>query len=141
MTTRTVADVMTEDVVSVRATAPVREAAEAMRDHDIGDVVVVNDGLVSGVVTDRDLAVRVLAGRMDPNTTVVGDVCTPNVVAARRDTTVEEAVEAMRDWAVRRLPVVDTDGRPVGVVSIGDLARVQDPQSALADISSAPPNS
>jgi len=141
MPTRTVADLMTEDVVTVRATEPVRQAAEAMRDHDIGDVVVVDDGRVSGVVTDRDLAVRVLAGRMDPSTTVVADVCTPNVVAAQPDTTIEEAVEAMRDWAVRRLPVVDGDGRPLGVVSIGDLAQVQDPHSALADISSAPPNS
>lgn len=140
MATQTVADVMTDRVVALAADAPVREAAEAMRDNDIGDVIVLDEGKVRGIVTDRDLVVRVVAERLDPTDAHLADVCSANVIAARPDTTVDDAVRAMRERAVRRLPVVDSEGRPVGVVSLGDLARAQAPQSALADISNAPPN-
>ncbi|WP_275264648.1 CBS domain-containing protein [Jiangella asiatica] len=131
---------MTEQVMSVPTTAPVRQAAEVMRDNDIGDVVVVDDGVVRGVLTDRDMVIRVLADNKEPNAVTVGEVYSANVVVAQADTTIDDAVRAMRDRAVRRLPVVDREGRPVGVVSIGDFARSEDPHSALADISDAPPN-
>lgn len=138
--THTVADVMTGRVVSLSTTAPVHAAAEAMRDNDIGDVVVVENGVVRGLLTDRDIAVRVVAEGLNPEATVVGDVCSENVVATFPETSVGEAVKAMRDRAVRRLPVINSDGQAVGVVSIGDLAQSEDPRSALADISKAPPN-
>lgn len=140
MTTRTVAEVMTEQVMSVPTTAPVRQAAEMMRDNDIGDVVVVDGGVLRGVLTDRDIVVRVVADNKDPNTVAVGEVCSGNVVAAQPDTTIDDAVRAMRGRAVRRMPVIDSERHPVGVVSIGDFARSEDPHSALADISDAPPN-
>lgn len=139
-TTQVVADVMTPEVIGVSPSAPVTEAAELMREYDVGDVLVVEDNKVRGIVTDRDLAVRVLAAHLEPESTTVSEVCSEDLVSVLPDLPVSEAVELMREYAVRRLPVIATDGRPHGVVTIGDLAVTEDPQSALADISAAPPN-
>jgi CBS domain-containing protein len=118
----------------------VREAAEAMRANDIGDVVVVDDnGKLSGILTDRDIVVRVVAEGRDPRTTRIGDIASRDLTAVSPDDPVDRAVQLMRDKAIRRLPAVDK-GKPVGIVSIGDLALDRDPGSALADISAAPPN-
>jgi CBS domain-containing protein len=115
------------------------DAARVMRDSDIGDVIVIEGGSVCGIVTDRDIVVRGIASGKDPATTRLGEICSKDVTTMSSDTPVEEAVRLMRDRAIRRLPVVDGD-RPVGVVSLGDLAVERDPSSALADISEAPPN-
>jgi CBS domain-containing protein len=139
-TTQVVADVMTPEVIGVSPSALVTEAAELMREYDVGDVLVVEDNRVRGIVTDRDLAVRVLAVHLEPESTTVSEVCSEDLVSVLPDLPVPEAVELMREYAVRRLPVIAADGRPHGVVTIGDLAVTEDPQSALADISAAPPN-
>jgi CBS domain-containing protein len=118
----------------------VREAAETMRANDIGDVVVVDDnGAISGILTDRDIVVRVVAEGRDPRATRIGDIASRELTAVSPDDPVDRAVLLMRERAIRRLPVVDK-GKPVGIVSIGDLALDRDPDSALADISAAPPN-
>ncbi|HCT78441.1 MAG TPA: CBS domain-containing protein [Micromonosporaceae bacterium] len=136
----TVSEVMTPEPVCLGAQNTANEAAAKMRDHNIGDVLVTgNNGDLRGVVTDRDLVVRVLARSMDPASTRLGDICSPDPVKVSPQDPVSHAVELMRDKALRRLPVV-SDGRLVGIVSIGDLAVQEDPQSALADISAAPPN-
>lgn len=140
MSPETVSDVMTPQLVSLPSAAPVTQAAELMRTNGIGDVIVTGNGAVQGVVTDRDLVIRVLAAHRDPERTTVGEVCSPDVVTIHPDASVAEAVDIMRDRAVRRLLVIDDDGQVRGVVTIGDLAVTQDPQSALADISAAPPN-
>lgn len=139
-TQTTVADVMTLGVVTVSPETSVTEAARRMRDEDIGDVLVVSGEELRGVVTDRDLVVRALAEPIEPRLVRVEDVCSDEVRVVETETPVPEAVRLMREWAVRRLPVVDRSGRPVGMVSIGDLARDRQPESALADISQAPPN-
>lgn len=139
-TTQVVADVMTPEVIGVSPSAPVTEAAELMREYDVGDVLVVEDNRVRGIVTDRDLAVRVLAAHLEAESTTVSEVCSEDLVSVLPDLPISEAVELMREYAVRRLPVIAADGRPHGVVTIGDLAVTEDPQSALADISAAPPN-
>lgn len=137
---QTIGEVMTRDPLTVDATAPVSDAARIMREYNIGDVMVMkSDGSLRGIVTDRDLALRVLAPGYDPNQMKVEDVCSDKVSAIDSAQPVAEAVAMMRDRAIRRLPVVD-DGRLVGVVSLGDLAMERDPKSALADISEAPPN-
>lgn len=141
MAQHTVSDVMTHEVIGLPATASVAEAAELMRDHDIGDVLVMDDGRVQGLITDRDLAIRVLAEHREPANTTIGDVCSSDVTSVSPDAPVAEAVSLMRDRAVRRLPVIGSDGQAQGMVSIGDLALSEDPSSALADISAAPPNS
>ena len=133
-------DVMTTNPQTLPESTTVREAAEAMRANDIGDVVVVDDnGKLSGILTDRDIVVRVVAEGRDPRTTRIGDIASRDLTAVSPDDPVDRAVQLMRDKAIRRLPAVDK-GKPVGIVSIGDLALDRDPGSALADISAAPPN-
>lgn len=133
-------DVMTTNPETLPESTTVREAAEAMRANDIGDVVIVDDnGKLSGILTDRDIVVRVVAEGRDPRTTRIGDIASRDLTAVSPDDPVDRAVQLMRDKAIRRLPAVDK-GKPVGIVSIGDLALDRDPGSALADISAAPPN-
>jgi CBS domain-containing protein len=137
--TNSIAAVMTKQPMVLESDSPVMDAARVMRDSDIGDVIVIEGGSVCGIVTDRDIVVRGIASGKDPATTRLGEICSKDVTTMSSDTPVEEAVRLMRDRAIRRLPVVDGD-RPVGVVSLGDLAVERDPSSALADISEAPPN-
>ena len=133
-------DVMTTNPETLPESTTVREAAEAMRANDIGDVVVVDDnGQLSGILTDRDIVVRVVAEGRDPRATRIGDIASRDLTAVSPDDPVDRAVQLMRDKAIRRLPAVDK-GKPVGIVSIGDLALDRDPGSALAEISAAPPN-
>ncbi|HEX2272583.1 MAG TPA: CBS domain-containing protein [Acidimicrobiales bacterium] len=135
----TVQDVMTTDPVALDASEPVVEAARRMKDQDIGDVIVVEGGQVCGVVTDRDIVVRVLAEGRDPSQTRLGEVCSRDVATVSPGDDLTTAGDLMRDRAIRRVPVVE-DGRPVGIVSIGDLAIERDPDSALSHISAAPPS-
>jgi CBS domain-containing protein len=134
-----VSAVMTRQPVVLGPQSLLADAARAMRDSDIGDVIVVEGGNVFGIVTDRDIVVRGIASDRDPSTTRLDEICSRDLATVSSDTPVEEAVRIMRDKAIRRLPVVEA-GKPVGVVSIGDLAVERDPASALADISEAPPN-
>lgn len=135
-----VRNVMTPDPIALPATATLVEASRVMRDNSIGDVLVLADGRLCGVVTDRDIVTRALADSADPTTTVLEDVCSADVVSVRPDESVDQAVHLMRTRAIRRLPVVDETGKPVGMVTLGDLAVEYDSKSALADISAAPPN-
>ncbi|CAL9313324.1 Hypoxic response protein 1 [Streptomyces sp. SudanB25_2051] len=130
---------MTAGVAAVRPDASLVEAAQLMRAQDIGDVLVADGDLLLGVVTDRDITVRAVAEGADPLTVNAETVCTPDPVCVGPDDEVATAVRLMRRHAVRRLPVV-ADGRPLGVVSLGDLAVAEDPDSALAEISRAEPN-
>jgi CBS domain-containing protein len=138
--TQQIADVMTRNPYGVMSTATLNEAAQMMRDQEIGDVLVMRkDGSLCGLVTDRDLVVRGLAEGHDPSSTSVEEVCNHDPVTLSSDQPVEEAVSVMRQYNIRRLPIVDGESL-VGIVSLGDLAIEKDPNSALADISKAPPN-
>jgi CBS domain-containing protein len=130
---------MTPGVVAVRPDASLVEAAQLMRAQDVGDVLVTVDEQLIGVLTDRDITLRAVADGVDPLTVSAQAVCTPNPVVIGPDDAVSTAVALMRDHAIRRLPVL-ADGHPVGMVSLGDLAVAQDPDSALADISRAEPD-
>lgn len=141
MTDNSVANTMTSGVVSVRPTDSLNEAAQRMRDNDVGDVLIEEDRQVLGIVTDRDVVVRALAEDRDPAETAVRDICSDDLVMLAPDTTVSEAIRAMRSSAVRRLPVVDEGGTVQGFVSLGDLAPMEGSDSALDDISAAPGNS
>jgi CBS domain-containing protein len=137
---QTIDQVMTRDPLTVEEGSPVTEAARVMRDASIGDVLVSRpDGTVCGIVTDRDLAINVVAEGADPNSMTVGDICNHRLEWVESGDPVAAAVSKMRQHAIRRLPVID-DGRLVGIVSLGDLAMERDPESALADISESPPN-
>ena len=134
----TVADVMTRNPSTIEGSEPVIEAARRMKTADAGDVIVLDNGRVAGIVTDRDIVVRVVAEGKEL-TTPVRDACSGELVTVAPDMSIEQAAQLMRTNAIRRLPVVENDSA-VGVVSIGDLAIERDPDKALADISAAPPN-
>jgi signal-transduction protein with cAMP-binding, CBS, and nucleotidyltransferase domain len=136
----TARDVMTPNPVNVPAEATLTEAARLMRDEDIGDVLVTRDGVLLGIVTDRDMVVRAIADGMDPHTTPIEHCSSSDLMVVDADDQVSDVIAVVRDRAIRRLPVTE-DGRLVGIISLGDLARHRDPESALADISAAPANS
>lgn len=106
----------------------VSAAARAMKRHGAGTVLVLAGGRPSGLLTDRDITVRVLAGNRDPEATQLGDICGGELVMIDPDDDVAEAVRLVRERAVRRIPVLE-DGTPVGVVSAADLALEADPAS------------
>jgi len=132
---------MTARPVTLDEDASVVEAARAMRDGDFGSIIIVKEdgGAVSGVVTDRDIVVRVVAEGVDPKNVRLGDICEGDVVTAGPEDPVDKVADLMRAKAIRRVPVVE-GGHLVGVVSLGDLAKKMDEGPALADISAAPPN-
>jgi CBS domain-containing protein len=135
-----VSNVMTKEVVYMPAETTLDEAAKAMRARDIGDVVVTNGPTLAGMVTDRDIVVRAIADGRDPVATPIGDIASRELVMIQEDASTSEAATLMRERAVRRLLVCDQDRQLVGVVSLGDLATVMDPGSALGEISGKPPN-
>ncbi len=135
-----VQEVMTADPIAFPMTTTVAQAARAMREAAIGDVVVIDANQnVYGIVTDRDIAIRAVAVGLDPNTAQLAQICSRALVTLGPTDSVADAFRLMRQQALRRLPVVDA-GKPVGIVSLGDLASARDPDSALADISTAPAN-
>jgi CBS domain-containing protein len=136
----TVQDIMTTELTTVPMSAPIEQAARLMRDEDIGDVIVINDeGALVGLVTDRDITIRAIADGRNPSDTAVREICSADLVTATPTEDVSEVAELMRSQAVRRIPVVDGD-RPVGIVSLGDLAVDREPDSALAEISAEDPD-
>ncbi|MDQ4048922.1 MAG: CBS domain-containing protein [Actinomycetota bacterium] len=137
---RSVNEVMTHDPQIVNAGDTLAEAARVMREADVGPVLVVDDGgAVAGILTDRDIVVRAVADGRDPRSTPVREACSADLVTLTPDGDLDDAARLMREHDVRRLPVVQ-DGRPVGILSLGDLAVERDSDSALADISAASPN-
>lgn len=133
-----VRDIMTAAPVGVYYSQTIGEAARVMRDTQVGAVLVVNDGALSGVVTDRDLVVRGLADGEGPDSPV-GPLCSGDLIGVAEDADVFQAEQLMREHAVRRLPVI-SDGQVVGIVSIGDLAVSADADSPLAAVSRAQPS-
>jgi len=136
---QTAEEIMTRDPRTVDASDTVVDAARVMRDSDIGDVVVIEDGNVTGIVTDRDIVVRGVAEGRDPDSTAVSEVCTTGVETIDPSASVDDALSLMREKDIRRLPVTK-NGRPVGIISLGDLAVEREPDSTLADISAASPD-
>lgn len=136
---KTVQDLMTPDPITLPETATLLDAARTMRQAGIGNVVVLHGEAVCGIVTDRDIVVRGIADGRDPRATTLGDVCSRNLTTLSPDDQLETAVRLIREHAIRRLPVVRR-GRAVGILTMGDLAMQEGSDSALADVSAAPPN-
>lgn len=137
--TATIADVMTRDPACVDISDAAIDAARRMRDIDAGDVIVTDNGRLAGIVTDRDIAIRLVAEGMGADTPVSEIFSSDDMATIGPQTDLADAVQLMRERAIRRIPVVEGD-KPVGIVSIGDLATRMDPSSALADISEQPSN-
>jgi signal-transduction protein with cAMP-binding, CBS, and nucleotidyltransferase domain len=128
-----VRDVMTPGPIGVDYDQSVGEAARAMRDWGVGAILVVSNGSLYGLVTDRDLVVRAVAegrGADQP----VGPLSSGNLIGVDADADVHEAMRLMRQHAVRRLPVLE-GGQVAGIVSLGDLAMQDEPDLAFAQLS------
>ena len=136
---QSIREVMTPDPRTVDPGATLQDAAQRMSEGDVGAILVEENGSLAGILTDRDIVVRAIAQGRDPGSTTVGDVASRDVTALTVDQSVDDAIKIVREENVRRIPVVQ-DGRPAGIVSIGDLAIERDTASALADISSEPAN-
>ena len=119
--TRHVSDVMTSAPVTVEPQTSVADVARMMRDQNIGAVLVTEGERLRGLVSDRDLVVRAVAEGGDPNATTVADACSDDLVTVGPDDELRRVVHVMREHSVRRVPVVDEERHPVGIVSIGDL--------------------
>ena len=124
-----VSDVMTRDVQTVTPDQTAREAANFMLSADAGSIPVTEGDRLIGMITDRDIAVRGVAKGHGPETPV-RELMTSDIISARDDDDVEEAATKMSEAQVRRLPVIDGQQKLCGIVSLGDLSRDGDGQSA-----------
>lgn len=118
-----VRELMTTPVKTIESSATIAEAAGLMRDQGAGVLPVVEGGRPIGMLTDRDIVVRAVAAEKDPVLTSVREVVTPRLTTVYDDQDVEDAAKLMADDQVRRLLVIDHEQRPLGVLSLGDLAR------------------
>ncbi|MBI2207592.1 MAG: CBS domain-containing protein [Candidatus Rokubacteria bacterium] len=116
-----IGDICTKPVVTVSPTTSVRDAADLMRRKQVGAVVVVNAGAPRGILTDRDIAIRVVAEERDPVRTRVSEVMHADPTVLSEDQGVFDAARTFGAKAVRRLPVVDKQGQLVGIVAMDDL--------------------
>ncbi len=134
-----VRQIMTAEPVRMHEGATVSEAARAMRDANIGALLVERDGQVSGIVTDRDLVVRALADGPAGANRRLKDVCTASVLSVGPDDDTDAVIALMRQQKIRRVPVLDGGRDAIGILSLGDLAIQRDAESVLGQISAAPP--
>ena len=136
-----VREVMTDNPRCVTPETLVSEAAELMASEDVGSLPILEGDKVTGVVTDRDIVIRAVAKKKDPQGMPVREVASRNLVTVRPDEDLSEALKLMASNQVRRLPVVDEDDRLVGVVAQADIAREvkeKDVGQMLEDISQTP---
>jgi CBS domain-containing protein len=119
---RRLRDVMTRDVKTIPPSAAVDEAASLMKSLNVGAIPVCNGQRLEGMVTDRDIVLRVVAEKRDPRTTKVEQAMTPRMIHGYEDQDVEDAAKVMQKEQIRRLPVVNHDKQLVGIVALGDLA-------------------
>jgi CBS domain-containing protein len=130
---RTVEEIMTTNPRTVNVDDTVQDAAGVMRDNDIGDAIVIEDGEVTGIVTDRDIVVRAVAEGKDCANTRAEEVMTTDVYTARPHERVVDVIRKMGDKQVRRIPVVNVGGKLLGIVSMGDIAVETEADRELAD--------
>src|SRR5437763_15196187 len=123
---KTIRDLMTKNPCAIDADKPIAYAAKMMRDEDVGLAPIVEGEKLIGTLTDRDIAIRVVAEGKDPDRTKTRDVATTRLVTVDPQQDLDEALRLMAQHQVRRLPVVEEDGRLVGVVAQADVASSAD---------------
>jgi len=121
-----ITQLMTENPRTVPAGSSVVDAAQLMRDEDAGIAPVVDGERLVGVVTDRDIAIKVVAEGRDPRSTTVDEIAATDLVTIDPQQELDEALRLMATHQVRRLPVVEEDGRLVGILAQADVARYAD---------------
>jgi CBS domain-containing protein len=122
---RNVRDVMTSNPRTIDSSTPVSEAARMMRDEDVGSLPIIEGDRAAAMVTDRDIALRIVGEGKDASTTV-GEIASRDLVTIDPDQSIEEAARLMARHQLRRLPVVEEDGRLVGIVAQADVAQLGD---------------
>ena len=118
---QTIQEVMTRDVQTISTQETVQRAAQLMDELNVGAIPVVDDGMLVGMVTDRDITVRSVAVGQDPAGTRVNDVMSTDVRTCTVEQSVEDVLAQMADVQIRRVPVVDGNGQVIGIVSLGDV--------------------
>jgi CBS domain-containing protein len=120
---KSVSEVMTSKPTTIQSSTTLTEAARFMKSEDTGILPIVEGDRLIGVLTDRDIAIRAVAEGRDPNSTTAGTIASDKIVTIDPDQRLDEALRMMGDYQVRRLPVVEEDGRLVGMLSQADIAR------------------
>lgn len=134
-----ISEVCNREVVIVQPNDSVLDAAELMRQHHVGDVVVVEDRggrrVPIGIVTDRDLVVEIMAAKLEPADIKVSDIMLSDLLTVKQDAGLFEAIEGMHAKGVRRLPVVDNSGGLIGILTLDDLIELlADEMTSLAKL-------
>lgn len=130
-------DVMTRDVVTATPNDTVVEVAQLMKREDIGPILIVENDeskTLVGIITDRDLVLKVIAEGLDAKTTRVGDVMSKKLVTCRADDDVEVAMQAMAQFQLRRIPVVGENMELLGIISQADVATRVDAPTKTAEV-------
>jgi CBS domain-containing protein len=130
---RYVRNVMVSDVEAIESSATIVEAAQRMRDTNVGVLPIVEGGRIRGIVTDRDLVVRGLARGIDASSILVGQCATTQAVTVKADWSVDDALALMAEHQVGRLPVIDDENRVIGMVTLSSLARRARDQGQVLD--------
>ena len=126
-------DIMTKEPECCRPDQTARDAAQVMRDRDCGCVPIVDDaGIVIGIITDRDLAVRGIALGKDSNTSL-RELMTPEAASCGADDDLRDVEQKMAELQIRRIPIVDTSGRCLGIISQADIARASATDSPVTE--------
>lgn len=117
-----VKDVMTKNVMTIESSTPAKKAAELMERHDIGCLIVMNEGKPVGIVTERDMLKRVLLQFRDPRITRVSDIMSTPLIASNPETELREALRLMNERRIKKLPIVQ-DGLLIGLLTLTDVVR------------------
>lgn len=128
-----VSEVMTTGIDLVDPSTSVKDAATQMAELDVGAIMVGSADSIEGVLTDRDILVRVVVEGRNPGDVALRDVMSPEVTVCRAEDTIEAAFAQMREGQFRRMPVIDETGKPIGVVTLSDLARHVESPEKLAE--------
>ena len=108
-------------IITILPRQTVHEAALQMREHHVGAVVVVDEDRPVGIITDRDIVLRAVVEGRDPKTTSIGDIMSRDLAVLRRDDKIDDAIISIKKAGVRRLPIVDENGKPIGMITLDDL--------------------
>jgi CBS domain-containing protein len=123
---QSIRDIMTTNPRTIEPSTPIFEAARIMRDEDIGSLPITDGDQLLGTVTDRDITIRAVAEGRDPQGTTVKEIASRDLVTVDPQQNLDEALRLMAQHQVRRLPVVEEDGKLVGIVAQADVAQVGD---------------
>lgn len=114
-------DIMTREIKTIGPDSTLTEAAKLMDELNVGDIPVCEGDNLIGIITDRDMVIRSISAGQDPNSTKVRDAMTSPVVSCREDASMDEAAKLMKQHQIRRLPILNEQGKIIGVVSLGDI--------------------